>query len=193
MSQRCSSAAKKAFRPPFKTAATVAKGSSGGKKEKPVLESCTLCSAHLLDDAAPSPCCEDLSQRDAASDGVRQICDEAACTKSKQNKTFLVPPSRGNVLAFESSGEGPLEVSFCSSSQSSKTAAATSQCTPPGNKDEKSAMVGATLYWVGAAQKAVRYLADTLTDGDVERVLAELCMDPLSVLYSVDEGDFVQP
>lgn len=58
---------------------------------------------------------------------------------------------------------------------------------------EANSLVKGTLYWIVAAQKAAQFLADTTTNGDVERVLAGLHIDPLTVLYSTEECDFVQP
>lgn len=156
MNRSDAATARKAFRPPFKTAVTL-------------LERVQQRSHRPRNAAFPALFEEALFKCSASGElgGVQAAAAAAATDQHCGPQSFSHP----GVASLQRAGE--LESSG-------------------DDKGSRNALVGDTLRWIAASQKATQYLADSTANGNVECVLAELHIDPAAVLYSTKEEALVE-
>jgi hypothetical protein len=191
MMHRCaSSGIKRAFCTPFKEGSSSVKTRS--LKGEGDVQRCILCSPNLSDDAADPSFNATFPRRGGFFEELQEP-EEAECVEANADVAHS-GVSNGRVThSLEEKHDRTRHFLCCTKELVQRQKANALVTHHGGGAGERSAMADDTLYWIGASQKALRHLADTLADGDVERVLVELHIDASSVLYSADKGDFMPP
>ncbi|KPI85266.1 hypothetical protein ABL78_5683 [Leptomonas seymouri] len=191
MNHRCTTSAKKAFCPPFK--ATIAQVKSKLVEERNGFQRSTSVSAHLSGNDTRPPSDEAPCQDNAAVDLQLESKGRSCPTSGGFGPSIAASLQRSTAscvrMACQCARQSPAV-----GKAAHKTKTTTGQySTCLGDNKERAALADDTLRWIVAAQKAVQYLADALTGGDVERVLTGLHVSAQSVFFSTDEGCFVPP
>ncbi|KAG5492763.1 hypothetical protein JKF63_01343 [Porcisia hertigi] len=185
-------AAKKSFHPPFKERASCDIAVSGRAVRRQLYASQTdLANAGPFlesDSCAASP---STTLAMSAPSVAVNVFESLAAPKTMSDSNVDALPVGVTTGLIPPTAEIDVSLARCESPRRFQERIDARQAQLAGSK--VLSLVADTLHWVTVSQEALQYLADARAAGQVVQVLSELHIDPLSVLFLMEEGRFSHP